>query len=357
MPEEGQSLLHGGLTPTGGQTPPEQKIMNKKYDVITFGSASRDIFLKADEFSIGDFKKDHIEKEILLPFGFKIDIKEIHFRSGGGGTNAAATFSSQGLKTAYCGTIGKNPEGEEILKDLKENKIETKFVLRTDKKPTNFSVIFSTPKERTILAYKGASQLLFTKDIQWSEIKKTKWFYLAPLGSGLFGVFNQLVFFAKSNQIDIMLNLDSFQLKLNSKVLYPLLQKVNILLLNQEEGQMLIKDSSLVGEKLVREIRKIFQGILIITNGSKKVLVSDGKFLYSALPLKLKTKIVDTTGAGDAFGAGFLSGYIKKQGDIVYSIQTAVANSAYCIRKFGAKQGLLKKGQKFKKTKVVQQKW
>lgn len=346
-----------GFDPLWGSNPPEQKIMNKKYDIITFGSASRDAFLRAKEFSIGDFKKDHVEKEILLPFGLKVDINEIHFYSGGGGTNAAATFSSQGLKTAYCGTIGKDPEGEAVFKEIKEKKISTNFVLKSDKKPTNFSVIFSTPKERTILAYKGASQALTVQQIPWQKIKNSKWFYLAPLGSGLFGVFNQLVSFAKSNQIDIMLNLDSFQLKLNSKVLYPLLQKVNILLLNQEEGQMLIKDSSLVGEKLVREIRKIFQGILIITNGSKKVLVSDEKFLYSALPLKLKTKIVDTTGAGDAFGAGFLSGYIKSGGDIVYSIQLAIANSAFCIRKLGAKEGILRKGQKFKKVKVIKQQW
>ena len=141
-----------------------------KYDIITFGSASRDIFLKANQFPIGDFKQDHIEEEILLPFGSKVDIKEIHFHSGGGGANTAATFAAQGFKTAYCGVIGKDPEGEEVLRELKEKRIETELVFRTDKKPTNVSVIFSTPKERTILVYKGASSVLAKEQIPWQGI-------------------------------------------------------------------------------------------------------------------------------------------------------------------------------------------
>ncbi len=323
------------------------------FDVITFGSASRDIFLKAKQFPIGDFKQDHIEKEILLPFGYKVDIKEIYFYSGGGGTNAAATFSAQRLRTAYCGVIGEDIEGEKVLRELKEKRIETKFIFKTDKKLTNLSVIFSTSKERTILVYKGASQALTTKQIPWSKIKNTKWFYLAPFGEGLTKVFKDLIDFTKKNQIKVMANPGISQLKLALKILHPSLQKIDILTLNQEEGQVLVKNNVLKRKKLIKEIKKFFPGILILTNGKDRVLISDGKILYSALPLK--TKVLDKTGAGDAFGAGFLSGYIKSKGDIIFSIQMAIANSAFCIRKWGAKEGILKKDQKFKKVKVKKQ--
>lgn len=322
-----------------------------KYNIITFGSATRDIFLRAKQFPIGDFKPDHIEKEILLPFGLKVDIKEIHFHSGGGGTNTAATFAGQGLKTAYCGVIGNDPEGEEVLRELKEKGIDVKLVFKTDKKPTNLSVIFSTPQERTILVYKGASRVLTTKQIPWPAIKNTKWFYLAPLGEGLTKVFKNLVNFARGNQIRVMANLSAPQLKLSSKILHPLLKKIDILLLNQEEGQILAKNYSLKGGKLVKKIKEFFPEILIITNGGNRVLISDSKFLYSALPLK--TKILDKTGAGDAFGSGFLTGYIKSKGDTIAATQLAIANSAACLKKWGTKEGLLKKNQKFKKVKVV----
>lgn len=321
------------------------------FDVITFGSAARDIFLKAKQFLIGDFKFDYIKKKILLPYGLKLDIEKIHFHSGGGGTNTAATFTSQGLKTAYCGVIGKDLEGQVVLKEIKEKGIGVEFVFKTDKKATNSSVIFSTPKERTILVYKGASQTLSEKQIPWSKIKNTKWFYLAPLSGKLFRLFGKLVDFAKDNQIKIMANPGSSQLKLPAKILESVLQKVDILLLNQEEAQILAKDPSLQGEKLIKKIKKIFPGVLIITNGENKALIADGKFLYSAFPLK--TKVLDKTGAGDAFGAGFLSGYIKNKGKINSAIQLAVANSASCLKKWGAKEGILKKNQRFKKVKVT----
>lgn len=321
-----------------------------KYDIITFGSVSRDIFLKANQFPIGDFKQNHIEEEILLPFGSKVDIKEIYFHSGGGGTNTAATFAAQGFKTAYCGVIGEDPEGEEVLRELKEKRIETEFVFRTDKKPTNVSVIFSTPKERTILVYKGASETLAVSKIPWFRIKNTKWFYLAPFSEKLTEVFKDLKDFAEKNQIKTMVNPSIPQLKLAPKILYPLLQKIDILMLNQEEGRVLVKSNLMRGEKLVKEIGKIFPGILILTNGENRVLISESNFLYSALPLK--TKVLDKTGAGDAFGAGFLAGYIKSEGDINKSLKLAVANSASCIKKWGAKEGLLNKNQGFKKVKV-----
>jgi len=327
--------------------------MSNKYDVITFGSASRDIFLSAEQFPVGDFKKDNIKKAILLPFGHKIEIKEIHFYSGGGGTNTAATFSAQELKTAYCGVVGKGIEGEAILIELKEKGIES-FIFKTDKKPTNVSVIFSTPKDRTILVYKGASEILNISPFL-SKIKETKWLYLAPFSNKNQLMLKKLIDFAKNNKIKIMANPSYSQLNLPLKTLSPILQKIDILLLNQEEAQTLIKNYLLKEEELIKEIKKFFQGILILTNGENKVLVSDESFLYSALPIK--EKVLDKTGAGDAFGAGFLSGYIKSGGDIVFSIQMAVANSASCIKKWGAKQGILKNGQKFKKVKVVKKEW
>jgi sugar/nucleoside kinase (ribokinase family) len=322
-----------------------------KYDIITFGSAARDIFLKARQFLISGFRFDYIKKKILLPYGLKVDIEKIHFHSGGGGTNTAATFTSQGLKTAYCGVIGRDLEGEAVLREIKEKGIEVGFVFKTDKKATNSSIIFSTPKERTILVYKGASQTLNEKQIPWSKIKNTEWFYLAPLSGKLFKLFGKLVDFAKDNQIKIMVNPGSSQLELSTKILKPIFQKIDILLLNQEEGQILIRDPSLRGERLIRKIKRIFPGILIITDGEGEVLIADGKFLYSALPLKIE--VLDKTGAGDAFGAGFLSEYIRSKGNIVTSTQLAIANSASCIRKWGAKEGILKKNQKFRKVKVT----
>ena len=80
-----------------------------------------------------------------------------------------------------------------------------------------------------------------------------------------------------------------------------------------------------------------------MTKGPKGVEVSDGKTRWSAGVLPLK-KIVDRTGAGDAFGSGFISALIEKPGDIEYAIQLASANATGVLTEWGAENGLLKKG-------------
>lgn len=311
-----------------------------KYDIITFGSATKDIFIKTEKVPVGDFKKDHIPEEILLPLGHKLNIEEIRFYYGGGGTNTATTFVNQGFNVAYCGVLSNNTEGNLILTDLKSRGIKTGLISAISNKLTSTSIILSVPQGRTILAYKGASSGLSKNQVPWHKIKNTNWFYLAPLHKKSSKTFKDLVFFAKKNKIKVMANLGNCQLSLSKKSLYSILKNIDILLLNQEEGQALVKNNDLKGESLVKEIRKIFSGILIITNGRNKVLVLNKEQLFFAFPSK---KIgLDSTGAGDAFGSGFLSGYIKHKGDIDKSIKLAIKNSASCIKKWGAKDGLLK---------------
>ena len=66
----------------------------------------------------------------------------------------------------------------------------------------------------------------------------------------------------------------------------------------------------------------------------------------------LKVKVIEKTGAGDAFGSGFLTGYIKEK-SIERGLQIGIANAASCIQKLGAKNGLLQRGEAFKKIKVI----
>ena len=91
----------------------------------------------------------------------------------------------------------------------------------------------------------------------------------------------------------------------------------------------------------------------MMTKGSAGVVVSDGRYLYRSKALK--GKAVDRTGAGDSFASGFLSGLLKSKGNIEYGIQLGMANSIACLSKFGAKNGLLKKGAKWPKIRVYKE--
>jgi len=323
-----------------------------KYDVITFGSATLDIFIKAEDFLVKPIKKFTAQKGICFPFSSKVDVKSLDFYTGGGGTNAAAAFSLFGFKTAYCGMVGADFAGKEILKNLKKFKIKKDFVFETRKAPTNLSIIFSLGRDRTCFVWRGASQFLTRKDIPWKRMK-AKWFYLAPLSGKLSLLFVPFINFAKKNNIKVFANLGNSQISLKKKTLDSILKKIDILLLNQEEASLLTNISYRKEKKIFKKLDQICPGIAIMTKGEKGAVVSDGKYVWEAKSPSIK--VVEKTGAGDSFGSGFLAGFMNKQ-DISFSLQLGIANSISCIQKIGAKQGLLKKNQPWKKVTVLRRK-
>ena len=324
-----------------------------KYDVVTFGSATLDVFLKTRNFSFRKEKKFLSQKAVCFPFGSKADINDLAFRTGGGGTNAGAALALQGLKTVYCGMIASDFSGSEILKDLKRFGVDSSLVFKTDKAPTNFSVIFSWGPDRTAFVWRGASELLQWSNVPQDEIIKARWFYLAPFSGELVDLFEPLVNFAHKNKIRVFANLGNTQIDLGIKKLKPILKKIDIVLLNQEEASLLTKIAYQEEEKVFKKLDDWIDGLAIMTKGKGGVAASDGNYLYGVKSLPVK--IVEKTGAGDAFGSGFLSA-ILKGGDIETALQLAVANAVSCIQELGAKQGLLKKGQTWEKVKVSKKK-
>jgi len=328
-------------------------MFNKMYDIITFGSARQDIHVKSKAFKILKDEKDFTTGEgLCLALGSKIDVENIFFTTGGGGTNTAATFARQGLKTAFCGAIGADVSGLEIVRELKHLGIDTKFVVKKKEKHTNQSIIISSMgQDRTILVYRGASDILNENDISWRKIKKTKWIYLAPLADSLCDIFGDIVDFAHDNDIKIAVNPSVQQLSLPYEQLKNIFQKVDVLFLNQEEASFLTKVPFQEEKNIFKKISEMCSGIIVMTKGEKGVVVSDGKYFYSAQP-DVNSKIVDATGAGDSFAAGFLSDYIKTDGNIEKAIQLGIANSEANLSEIGAKTGLLNKDSEFNRVQV-----
>jgi len=314
------------------------------FDIITFGSATRDMFLKSGEFKAVAQKKFITEQGLCISLGSKIPVEDLEFATGGGGTNPAATFALHGFKIAYCGKVGGDMGGRAIIEELENLGINTKLVVRDKNCKTNYSVVLSVPgKERTILVYRDASEKLIPAEIPWKKLK-TKWFYVSPLSGKLVKIFNPLISFARKNNIKVFLNPGNTQLSLPKKVWLPILKTIDILMLNQEEAALLSGIPYKKEKEIFERLDGWTKGIVVMTRGPFGPVVSDGKFRYSAGCLK-ERKLIDRTGAGDAFGSGFLTGFIKSKGDIAYAIQFGSANATGCIEKFGAKSGILKKGE------------
>jgi len=332
------------------------------YDVITIGTATRDVFLKSPLFKVLRDPK-HL-KRIGVPtgeaqcfaLGSKIEISSPIFTTGGGATNAAVTFSRQGLKTATLIKIGQDESGDSILKELQKEKI-TPLAIKDKNKKTAYSVILLSPTgERTILVYRGASEELKIKEVPFNKLT-CRWAYISP-GNISFFVIEKIFNHFLKNKTLIAFNPSKYFLDMGMKKIGPLLAKSKVVLLNREEAANLTGVDYQKEKEIFKKLDEWVPGITIMTMGSYGVMVSDGLHIYSAGVFK--DKIVDRTGAGDAFGSGFVAGLIQKREgcekgfcqpiNIEYAIRLGSANATSVIEHIGAKEGIITKSE-FQKSK------
>ena len=128
-----------------------------------------------------------------------------------------------------------------------------------------------------------------------------------------------------------------------------LLQDVDILLVNKEEAQQIVSGDNL--SDMVRKLQRIVPTV-IISDGSNGVVASDGKTIVEA-GIYAEVNVVDRTGAGDAFGSGFLSQWILGK-SLRNSVVFASANSTSVVTKVGAKSGILKAGAKINDMDIIE---
>lgn len=306
-----------------------------KFDIISVGSGLVDAFVYTN--------LPEVHKEMCYKVGSKIAVPEMKFYTGGGGTNTAVSFSKLGLKTGWLGKIGKDTNGEMILKELSKNRVV--FLGCKGKENTGFSVILDSKEhERTVLTYKGASDTLKISEVNFNKLK-TKWFYFSSMAGSAFEVQKKLVEFAKKNKIKIAFNPSSYLTEKGAQHLKKIMENTEIIILNEEEAKMLILEGDLFSG-----LHKLGPKIVCITYGPKGNEVSDGKNRYLSLPHNIKIK--ERTGAGDAFASAFVAGYIKTKGDIKFAIQAGSLNAESVVMIPGAKNGLLTWKELEKKIKT-----
>ncbi|MFH1171623.1 MAG: carbohydrate kinase family protein [bacterium] len=312
--------------------------MKRLYDIITVGTATRDIFLRSANFHLVHSRHLVPGETEFLALGNKIDITSLIVSTGGGATNAAATFAKFGYRTAYVGRVGVDEDGNAILRDLRERNIETRYVRRDRERRTAMSVLLSPlHHRRTILVYRGASQDLRSSDLPLAHVR-SRWLYVTSLG-GDFSVSAAIVRATRRHKISLMINPGAGELQYPSRLL-ALLRHATIVLMNREEAGMLVGGRAIDDTRVRQTLAKKIPGILCITDEEHGAWVHFcGRTFRSSTHRRLR--VVERTGAGDAFGSGFLCGYLATRGDISEALQYATANAESVMKKVGAKNGIL----------------
>ena len=309
--------------------------------IVSLGSAlqdlyliDRDDFVATNVYSAAQPAPESLFGEIKI--GTKVDIDRISYEVGGGGTNSAVTFSRHGHETIMLGNIGHDPAGEAILACLDKEGIDSSYVTYAPHKSTGCSVILldMNSGERTILTHRGASAKFDNLDANDLESINPDWLYITSLRGDTKTL---KVFMKKAKELDAKIMFNPGKLELEKKAeLAKLLEYVDVLLVNKAEASEIVPGTVLT--ELLSRLSNYVKTV-IITDGSMGGIATDGEKTYR-FGIYEDLKVKDTTGAGDAFGSGFLASFAAGK-SFKDSLIFASANSTSVVSMLGAKNGIL----------------
>lgn len=296
------------------------------FDVITIGSALLDVFMKSSQFNTVSVPNYPDGVGLCLEKGGKTEVGEVEVCSGGAGSNNAVSFARKGLKTAIIAEMGTDLVASTIKEELRRENVDIGMLVEEQDETTGISSILVAPDGgRSVAVFRGASGMLTEEDISWPRLD-TEWLFMSSLG-GEMNLLSELIHYAKLNDIKVAVNPGKKELEQAEKWGGAAFYKdVDVLILNREEAEMLSKEP---------------------IQGPKIVLVTDGKeggnvyFDNKVIPYTAEiVKTIEETGAGDAFGSGFVAALILGH-DIPTALSWAKRQAASVVSFMGAKKGLL----------------
>ncbi|MEM3341213.1 MAG: PfkB family carbohydrate kinase [Thermoplasmata archaeon] len=373
------------------------------FDVVCIGSATQDVFVKTNLSKIITIRDPVMQKEYLsFEYGDNINIDSIRFLGGGGGSNTSVSFARLGLKSAFVGKVGNDEVGQKVLEDMRKEGVDVSLVRKDECEITGYSVILNSFEgDRTVLTYRGANNHLEWSELDLEKLKNADWFYITSLSGNSALILDELAEFAEANNICCAMCPGGTQIKRGLKGLARILKTLEVLVLNKEEASALsgvqfshmaadpelcigcgtcvdvcpvkifhldekkkayIKDRykcTKCGEcytkcptravaiepwadcmdEILKTLYSMGPKIVVITDGDKGAQAYDGKYRY--LIPTYPANVVDTLGAGDSFGSGFVAGLIHSGWDIEFALRLGSVNAASVVEQFGAQPGLL----------------
>ena len=304
--------------------------------IVSLGSALQDIYIiDHDDLVPTKIGDEAILGKILV--GSKVEIDKISYEVGGGGINSAITFARHGHEAIMMGNIGKDAGGNAIIRVLDKEDVDSSYVNVLERKTTGTSIILLDAKtgERTILTCRGASEQFGNFSESDLDLIQPDWLYVTTLRGDMDTLRR---FFKKAHELGtkIMFNPGKMELK-NKNELIDLLSYVNILNVNKTEASQIVPGVTL--EELLYHLQN-YADIVLITSGAMGGIAGDGKEKYR-FGIYEDQKVKDSTGAGDAFGSGFLAHFVSGH-SFRSSLIFASHNSTSVVSKIGANRGILR---------------
>ncbi len=346
-----------------------------KMKIFTIGGATQDIFIHyQDPESLVIKNKKETKSYLLLEKGAKIEVETLSYSTGGGATNSAFSFKRLEFDVSPVIKVGVGKAGQYITDQFKASRIDITYVAKDKNTGTGLSYIIpSFEGDRTIFAYRGANAHLTKKDVPLNKITGNCGLYITSLSGDSSEILFPISSHAKKHNIPVAVNPGISQLSGGCQELEHSLQNIDIFILNSQEAKTFLQSlakqlspkelekdikSSVAFEKLpdlikslvyienicfnlkdfCKEIMSRGPRIVVVTNGEEGVYVAHKNRLYF-FP-SLPTTIVDTVGAGDAFGSCFTASIFKGL-TVEEALINGIINASSVISYEDATSGLL----------------
>ena len=313
--------------------------MNKK--ILGIGNAIVDVLAKvSDEFLIknnlvkGSMKL--IDKSEFESLHKSIKIEKVV--AGGSVANTMAGISYLKGSPSFIGKVNSDKFGDLYKKSLEDIDVNFPYIKKDESLPTGASIILITPdSERTMCTYLGISSHLSANDISKNSILDHELIflegYLWDKGDSE-KMFKHAINIAKENKIGIAMSLsDIFCVTRHKQDFYNLLRNdLNILVGNENEINELTGKKNLLDS--INQLKE-FDKLIVITRSNKGSLAIKNNEVINCESIKVD-KVLDLTGAGDLFAAGFIKEYLDKS-DIKKCLTTGSITASKIIQKIGAR--------------------
>ena len=295
-----------------------------------------------DVYCVGQIVVDVLIKPVNS-VNFDVDTKKVDnicLRTGGDCSNAAIALSKLGNKVGITMRIGKDCFGDFVLWEMKKNGIDITGLKISEEASTSVCVVLINKEgKRTFLYYGGANELLEYEDVIIPFIEKTKIVHVGGTfllpnfdGEGAAKLFKIAQEKKKLTSMDVTWDTAGKWLE----TIKPCLKYLDFFMPSYEEAK------KITGRNDPGDMASFLQdeGVktVVIKLGKNGCYVKGPKEESFYLPA-YDVKAIDTTGAGDSFVAGFLTGVIKNWG-LRKCADFASAVSAYCIQNIGATSGI-----------------
>ena len=314
---------------------------NKKYDIVGIGNAIVDLIAEVDDSyleknSINKGSMSLVDYDVANRIGDEVDI--VKTISGGSVANSIVCIAQQNLKTVFIGKVNQDELGEKFAKGLAEENVEFKITKSLANKHTARCIILVSPDaERTMNTYLGVSQELTEEDVDLNIIEESSILYLEGYLWDLDNAkkaIKKSISTAINSETKIAFSIsDAFCVdRFREEFIDLVNNSADLIFANESEIKSLFETNELNDAiKKCQDTKKIFA----VTLGDK-----GAKIIYKNEVIDIKAevinKLVDTTGAGDLFAAGFLAEYLKTQ-DLELSGKQGVKMASIIIQQFGAR--------------------